>query len=75
MSCAIFAAKKILRKQLKDRLRQMTEADKANESSIVAGKVLASEKYSSCQNVCGKCCIKCPFICIRNDPLPRCTFS
>ena len=54
MSSAIFAAKKLLRKELKEKLRRMSDSQKVKESSAIATKVLGSEQYNTAHNICGQ---------------------
>ena len=54
MSSAIFAAKKLLRKELKKKLCNMSDSQKAKESSAIAAKVLGSDQYKMAHNICGQ---------------------
>ena len=51
---AVFAAKKILRRELKRKLKELTVTVKQTESESVATKILGHPKYKASQNVCGR---------------------
>ncbi|KAK3706543.1 hypothetical protein QZH41_013028 [Actinostola sp. cb2023] len=48
---AIFEAKKLLRREIKKRLAQMSDGDKARESTVICEKLLSSEEYKSSKRI------------------------
>ena len=51
---AIFSAKKILRKELKRKLKAITAVDRVSESEVVANIVTGHSKYKNAENICGE---------------------